>query len=141
MAQQREDRVALHRTERLGPRRRFLASGGQTLSDGRRRVHRARGLEPRVRQRRRSMTEIALIVGTGSRLSASLARLFAKNGMKIALAARKPEKLNALARETGARVYTCDASSRVDVPALFKSAAGGLGAPPRGGVHPPPPPR
>jgi NAD(P)-dependent dehydrogenase (short-subunit alcohol dehydrogenase family) len=75
------------------------------------------------------MTEIALIVGTGSGLSASLARLFAKNDMKVALAARKPQKLDPLARETGARVYACDAVSRTDVPALFKSVAADLGAP------------
>ena len=39
----------------------------------------------------------ALIVGAGSGLSASLARLFGKNGMRVALAARSPEKLGALA--------------------------------------------
>ena len=38
--------------------------------------------------------EIALIVGAGPGLSASLARLFKKDGMKVALAARE-------ARETG----------------------------------------
>ena len=75
------------------------------------------------------MSEIALIVGTGSGLSASLARLFAKDGMKVALASRKPQKLDALARETGARPYACDASSRSDVPALFKSVTADLGAP------------
>lgn len=75
------------------------------------------------------MTEIALVVGTGSGLSASLARLFAKNGMKVALASRKPQKLEALAKETGARAYACDASSRSEVPALFKSVTEDLGAP------------
>jgi NAD(P)-dependent dehydrogenase (short-subunit alcohol dehydrogenase family) len=73
------------------------------------------------------MTEIALIVGTGSGLSASLARLFAKSGMKVALAARKPEKLGELVRETGARVYTCDASRREDVAALFENVNQNLG--------------
>ena len=75
------------------------------------------------------MTEIALVVGTGSGLSASLARLFAKNGMKVALASRTPQKIEALARETGARAYACDASSRSEVPALFKSVTEDLGAP------------
>ena len=42
----------------------------------------------------------ALIVGAGSGLSASLARAFAKIGMKVALAARTVEKLEPLARET-----------------------------------------
>ena len=45
----------------------------------------------------------ALIVGAGSGLSASLARAFAKAGMKVALAARSPDKLAGLAQETGAR--------------------------------------
>ena len=48
------------------------------------------------------MTEMpyrtALIVGVGSGLSASLARLFAKNGMKVALAARRADGLAALAQ-------------------------------------------
>src|SRR5258708_33802744 len=75
------------------------------------------------------MTETALIVGTGSGLSASLARLFAKNGMKVALASRKPQKLEALARDTKAPGYTCDASSRSPVPALLKSLTADLGGP------------
>lgn len=74
------------------------------------------------------MTENALIVGTGSGLSASLARLFAKSGLKVALAARKPEKLDGLVKETGAQVYSCDASRREDVAALFKNAARDLGS-------------
>ncbi len=44
----------------------------------------------------------ALIVGAGSGLSASLARLFAKNGMRVALAARSTDKLATLAQETKA---------------------------------------
>lgn len=75
------------------------------------------------------MSEIALIVGTGSGLSASLARLAAKQGMKVALAARRPEKIENLAGETKARVYKCDASRREDVGALFKTLAGDLGVP------------
>ena len=52
----------------------------------------------------------ALIVGAGSGLSASLARLFSKNGMAVALAARSTEKLSGLAAETGAKVFACDAT-------------------------------
>src|SRR5512135_2106295 len=80
-------------------------------------------------QRRHIMSEIVLIVGTGSGLSASLARLAAKQGMKVALAARRPEKIESLAGETKARVYKCDASRREDVGALFKTLAGDLGVP------------
>lgn len=61
----------------------------------------------------------ALIVGAGSGLSASLARLFAKSGMGVALAARSTDRLAALAKETDAKSYTCDASKRADVEKLF----------------------
>jgi len=47
----------------------------------------------------------ALIVGAGSGLSASLARLLAAEGMRVALAARNPAKLAELARETGGRSH------------------------------------
>ena len=47
----------------------------------------------------------ALIVGAGEGLSASLARLFAREGIRVALAARKIEKLGALCAETNARAY------------------------------------
>ena len=42
--------------------------------------------------------QIALIVGSGSGLSASLARLFTREGMAVALAARNPDKLAASVR-------------------------------------------
>jgi NAD(P)-dependent dehydrogenase (short-subunit alcohol dehydrogenase family) len=61
----------------------------------------------------------ALIVGAGSGLSASLARLFATSGLKIALAGRNKEKLASLAAETDARAYACDATDRSDVEQLF----------------------
>ena len=48
-----------------------------------------------------------LIVGAGSGLSASLARLFGKNGMTLALAARGTGKLSGLAAETGAKGFAC----------------------------------
>ena len=63
--------------------------------------------------------EKALIVGAGSGLSASLARLFRGNGLEVALAARSAGKLDALAAETGASVHTCDAGNREAVAALF----------------------
>ena len=51
----------------------------------------------------------ALIVGAGRGLSASLARLFAGEGLRVALAARDTEKLAALCSETGAKAFACDA--------------------------------
>jgi short-subunit dehydrogenase len=70
----------------------------------------------------------ALIVGAGSGLSASLARAFAKAGMAVALAARSTDKLAALAKEIGARTYTCDASDGAQVDKLF-AALDAAGAP------------
>ena len=61
----------------------------------------------------------ALIVGAGSGLSASLARLFAKNGMRVALAARATDKLATLAQETKASLHACDATDRAQVDKLF----------------------
>ncbi len=61
----------------------------------------------------------ALIVGTGPGLSASLARLFAREGLAVAVAARQTDKLAALARETGASVHACNAADAKDVAFLF----------------------
>ena len=61
----------------------------------------------------------ALIVGAGEGLSASLARLFSREGIRVALAARSVEKLGALCSETGARAYACDATNADEVERLF----------------------
>src|SRR5246500_3841829 len=61
----------------------------------------------------------ALIVGAGEGLSASLARLFAREGIRVALAARKIEKLGALCTETGARAFACNATDPGEVERLF----------------------
>ena len=71
----------------------------------------------------------ALIVGAGSGLSASLARAFARAGMRVTLAARSTDKLVALAQETGAKSYQCDASQRAQVEKLFADLDAGPGAP------------
>lgn len=62
---------------------------------------------------------IALIVGAGSGLSASLARKLAAAGYSVVLAARDTAKLAGLADEIGAMTITCDASTRHDVETLF----------------------
>jgi NAD(P)-dependent dehydrogenase (short-subunit alcohol dehydrogenase family) len=76
-----------------------------------------------------SETETALIVGAGNGLSRSLAILFAKEGMQVALAARNPDKLSAIADETGARAYACDACDRDQVERLFDDVTRDLGEP------------
>lgn len=75
------------------------------------------------------MTETALIVGTGAGLSASLARLFHREGMRVALASRNTDKLAALCAETGARAYACDAAKPDAVAQLFASVTAEIGVP------------
>ena len=64
----------------------------------------------------------ALIVGAGDGFSASLARLLAREGYAIALAARNTAKLGALCAETKAEAFACDASDAAQVAALFDAA-------------------
>ncbi len=71
----------------------------------------------------------ALIVGVGSGLSASLARLFAKTGLKVALAARRAANLATLAQETGAKTFACDSTDRAQVAKLFSDVEAALGSP------------
>ena len=71
----------------------------------------------------------ALIVGVGEGLSASLTRLFAREKINVALAARKIEKLGALCRETGAHAYACDAADADQVERLFGLVEREIGAP------------
>jgi len=72
----------------------------------------------------------ALIVGAGSGLSASLARLFAREGMQVALAARDVTKLTGLLGEIkGARAHACDATRPDDVNNLFKQVESDIGTP------------
>jgi NAD(P)-dependent dehydrogenase (short-subunit alcohol dehydrogenase family) len=71
----------------------------------------------------------ALIVGAGHGLSASLARLFTRSGIRIALAARNTDKLAALASETGADAFACDASDVSSVTKLFEDVDQKLGPP------------
>lgn len=73
--------------------------------------------------------EVALIVGVGSGLSASLARLFAKDGMQVALASRNTDKLSTLASETKAKSYTCDAGDPASVTSLFNQVDKDCGTP------------
>jgi NADP-dependent 3-hydroxy acid dehydrogenase YdfG len=71
----------------------------------------------------------ALIVGAGSGLGASLARLLSGNDMRIALAARNPDKLKALCEESGATAFKCDAAKVEDVESLFRAVENSIGPP------------
>ncbi|MDF2114952.1 SDR family NAD(P)-dependent oxidoreductase [Roseiarcaceae bacterium H3SJ34-1] len=71
----------------------------------------------------------ALIVGAGSGLSASLARLLSREGWQVGLAARDSGKLAALCEETGAKAWSCDATDAAGVATLFNTVDRTLGAP------------
>lgn len=72
----------------------------------------------------------ALVVGAGSGLSASIARLFSRSGMRVSLAARDTAKLRDLGCGISAQVFACDASDAGSVEALFRGLdASAYGAP------------
>lgn len=75
--------------------------------------------------------EVALIVGGGPGISASCARLFAASGMRVAVAARNPNKtvLQELANHHGVLCLECDASDQTSVKELFATVTDTLGAP------------
>ncbi|SLN56625.1 putative oxidoreductase [Roseovarius litorisediminis] len=62
---------------------------------------------------------IAVIVGVGSGLSASLARRLSDEGYVLVLAARDTDKLSALADETGASIVAMEATDPSAMAALF----------------------
>ena len=64
-----------------------------------------------------------LIVGAGTGLSAALARALCTAGFHINLAARDIDKLAALAAETRATAFACDAADPAQVEELFTSAS------------------
>lgn len=75
--------------------------------------------------------DVALIVGGGPGISSSCARLFAKNGMRVVVAARNPEKaaLVSLEKMHGVRRYACDAREPAAVEQLFKNVVQDVGTP------------
>ena len=76
------------------------------------------------------MQDIALIVGGGPGISSSCARLFLANGMRVAMAARNPDKpvLQDL-KSQGVHLFACDASDPAAADQLFKNVVRDLGAP------------
>jgi NAD(P)-dependent dehydrogenase (short-subunit alcohol dehydrogenase family) len=74
------------------------------------------------------MARSALIVGAGEGISASFARVLAREGMKVGLAARNPDKLAALTEEIGGLAFRCDVTEVDEVERLFAEANDRLGA-------------
>jgi len=71
----------------------------------------------------------ALIVGAGPGISASFARLLARQGVKVALAARNAEKLRPLAAEIGGQAFATDAGDAAQVKQLFEDVTREIGEP------------
>lgn len=76
---------------------------------------------------------LAVIIGVGPGLSASVARQLSGAGYDLVLAARDTAKLSGLAGETGARTVTLDATDPAGMAALFE----GLPAAPRVAIYNP----
>jgi NAD(P)-dependent dehydrogenase (short-subunit alcohol dehydrogenase family) len=76
-------------------------------------------------------SEVALIVGGGPGISASCARLFTEEGMKVAIAARNPDKsaLKKLEADLGVTLVACDASDPESAASLFETVCSKLGVP------------
>lgn len=70
-----------------------------------------------------------LVTGASSGLGAHFARLFAGAGAKVALCARRADRLEALARELGAqaRAFTMDVADEGSIAAAFDAAERALG--------------
>jgi len=62
-------------------------------------------------------------------LSAALARVLTRAGLKVTLASRTIDDLTALQRETGAQAFACDATKEAEVVNLFASLDRNGGAP------------
>ena len=87
--------------------------------------------QPHQHDAESSLQDVALIVGGGPGISSSCAKLFVKNGMHVAIAARNPDKsvLQNLAKTHGVHRYACDASEPAAVELLFQNVVRDLGAP------------
>jgi NAD(P)-dependent dehydrogenase (short-subunit alcohol dehydrogenase family) len=81
-----------------------------------------------------SEQEVAVVVGVGPGLGASLAMRFAKAGMNVALAARNLERVEGIAVDCCSidhrgRAYAVDATSEASVESLFDQVAADMGVP------------
>lgn len=74
------------------------------------------------------MTGVLLVAGAGEGLGRAVALRFAREGYRIALAARSAERLEKLAAETGGVPFRADLTSEADVIELFGGIESRLGA-------------
>tara|TARA_B100000902_G_scaffold392508_1_gene445024 strand:- start:1565 stop:2251 length:687 start_codon:yes stop_codon:yes gene_type:complete len=74
------------------------------------------------------MTKKMLIVGVGSGLSASLAKIFRANGFSVGLVSRNIKNIESLGTEVNGKLFQCDVSNSLDVENLFLDIDESLGA-------------
>lgn len=70
---------------------------------------------------------VAIILGVGPGLGASLARACAREGMLVAVAARNVDKLSKLVVETGVRAFNCDVTQAHQVTQIFEQVEEEMG--------------
>lgn len=80
-----------------------------------------------------TVPDTALVVGAGESLGAALARRFAREGLKVAVARRNAHKLEALVAEIraaggAAHAFGCDARREGEVAELFARVEREVGA-------------
>ncbi|MGX4693664.1 SDR family NAD(P)-dependent oxidoreductase [Streptomyces sp. JNUCC 63] len=72
---------------------------------------------------------VAVVTGASSGLGAEVARTLAAAGARVALVARRQDRLAALAQETGGTAFPCDLLDDAQLSGLISQVSGALGPP------------